>query len=69
MGSKTILDWREDPDAEPEVRIKDIETFCRQIMKNPNKVDLETLVIIEHNKTWFRAYREIMNRMRSDEQK
>lgn len=64
MAPKTISEWREDPDAEPEVDRRAIERYIDRILKDSTDVDIETFIIIEQCNTWFEEYKKILNKKR-----
>ena len=64
IAPKTILEWRDYPDAEPEVDHRAIERYIDRILKDPTDVDIETFIIIEECNTWFEEYKKILNNKR-----
>ncbi len=64
VSPKAIHEWREDPDAEPEVDRRAIERYVDRILKDPTDVDIETFIIIEQCNTWFHEYKKILNEKR-----
>lgn len=61
MPPKTIIDWREDLDAEPVVDLQAIENYIARRKNDPRYMDKDIFFLIEECNSWFRAYKDILH--------
>ncbi len=65
LMSQTIVEARENPDADPPVDRALLERYVRGELSR--KDFIEVFIIVEECNSWFQAYREILERIRSDD--